>query len=385
MLYTQTYFSSEVYTKFQNYINSELYTKFSLGSGWKQKESLFVNVSNPCVMDGCHSINGTYGYILMGCKSYEKFFHLKSSEEKPKVIGMTNSYNNAILKSSHNIDKNKVIVYNDMTEGGSRISTENISNDYFQQRSSLSKYTLYYERMYCHLSSGVGGGKVTEPSEVMHLEFGFLTVIGGSNATVMFLCNNSVFADGLNASVVDSCCFINTTFVYVLMCYRYHELLLKNTMLESSPWIGRHNIEAYNHNRIFESDLPLSKYSLCFESMYYFHSGIVTCTKCFLSNAVGFPMFNLDSGGKRAENPTELINLNMEMFVFWNLPQSIHITTLKPKLIESANRDNNGTSEGDTPPKPNSIYVHLMLTSFILVCCILRIMAWVRTAYITMY
>ena len=360
MLYTQNYLSSDVYTKFQNYINSELYTKFSLGSGGKKKESLLVNRSNPYVMDGCHTINATY--------------------RKSKV--MTNSYKNATLKSSPN--KSNVIVSNDMLKRGSLISTEeNISNDYFQQRSSLSNYTLIYERIYCHLISGVGRGKVTkEPSEVMHLTFGLVTVIYGSNATFIFPC---LVADGSNASVVDSCCCIHSTFVYDLMCYRYHELLLKNTMLESSPRIGRHNIEAYNHNSMFESDLPLSKYSLCFESMYYFHSGIVKCTKCFLSNSVGFPKFSLGSGGKGAENTTELINLNMELFVFWNLPQSIHMTTLKPKLIESANRDNNGTSEGDTPPKPNSIYVHLMLTSFILVCCILRIMSWVRTAYITMY
>ena len=374
MLYTQNYLSSDVYTKFQNYLNSEVYTKFSLGSGWKQKESLFVNRSNPCIMDGCHSINGTYWYILMGCKSNEKLFHLSLSEDKSELIEITNIYKNATLESSPNVDKNNIIVYNDMFESRSpRMSTENISKDHFQQRSSLSKYTLFYERMYSHLISGVGGGKVTkEQSEVMHLEFGFLTVIGGSNAIVMFLCNNSVFPDGSNASVADSCCCINTTFVYVLMCYRYYELLLKNTTLESSPRIRGHNIDAYN--RIFQSGLPL----FCFERYYFPY------TKCFLGITVGFPKFSLDRGGKRAENPTELINLNIEMFVFWNLPQSIHITTSKP-LIESANSNNNGTSEGDPPLKSNNIFVDLMLTSYILVCCILRIMSWVRTAYITMY
>ena len=101
-------------------------------------------------MDGYHTINATYGYILMGCKSNEKLFHLRSSEEKLKV--MTNSYKNATLESSHNVGKNNVIVYNDMFKSGSRISTENISNDHFQQHPSLSKYTLIYERMYCHLA-----------------------------------------------------------------------------------------------------------------------------------------------------------------------------------------------------------------------------------------
>ena len=177
----------------------------------------------------------------------------------------------------------------------------------------------------------------------MHSTFGLVTVIDGSNARLIFVCNNTLLANGSNTGVMDSCCCINATFVYVLMCYRYHESFLKNTMLQSSPRIRRHNIDAYN--RMFQS-LPL-----CFESMYYFHSGIMTYTKCFLGITVYFPKFSLGSGGKRAEKPTEMLHINIEMFVFWNLPRSIHITTLKPKLIESANRDNNGTSEGDPPLK----------------------------------
>ena len=188
------------------------------------------------------------------------------------------------------------------------------------------------------------------------------------------------------------------------MCHRYHELLLKNTMLERYPRIRQHNIDAYN--RIFQSGLPL----LCFESIYYFHSGIMTYTKCFLSIAAGFLKFSLGSGGKKAEKPTEFLNLNIGFvrvdynsllangsnadlmngfcsinsdFMYMSC-RSKHVT-LKRKLIESAKRDNNGTSEGDPPLKTNSLHVDLMLTSVILFFCILRIIAQVRTSCITTY
>ena len=159
-------------------------------------------------------------------------------------------------------------------------------------------------------------------------------------------------------------------------------------MLESSPRIIRYNINAYN--RMFQSGL-LSKYTLFFESMYHFY--------CI---AVGYTKFSLGSGGKRAGKPTELLNLNigfarvdyldakviflcnnslladgsnaccvMSGFCSINaafvyiLMRSKHATTLKPKLIEFTNSDNNGILEGDPPFKRNSIYVDLMLTNFL--------------------
>ena len=99
-------------------------------------------------MDDGHGINATFAYILMGCKSNEKLFYLSLSEEKSKVIEMTaNRYKNAILESSPNIDKNNVIVYNDTSKSGSRMSRENSSNNNYNFEN-----TLFYGCMYCHIS-----------------------------------------------------------------------------------------------------------------------------------------------------------------------------------------------------------------------------------------
>ena len=168
----------------------------------------------------------------------------------------------------------------------------------------LGAYSNHYGT---NFSPGNGGKGTEEPTEVINLKIEFVTVIDA--CTVIFICNNLLHADGSNTGVMNGCCSINASFVYVIMSCRSNEMLLKNTMLESPPRIIRHNINAYN--RMFQSGLPLSKCTLLFESMNCFHSGIMTYTKCFISIAVGYTKFSLGSGGKRAEKPTELLHFNI--------------------------------------------------------------------------
>ena len=117
-------------------------------------------------------------------------------------------------------------------------------------------------KYYLLTSPGSGGKGTEEPTEVMYLKIEFVTVIDCLYATAILLCNNnSLHADGSNTGVMNGCCSINTTFVYVIMSCISKEMLLKNAMLESSPRIIRYNINAYN--RMFQSGL-LSKYTLFF-------------------------------------------------------------------------------------------------------------------------
>ena len=130
---------------------------------------------------------------------------------------------------------------------------------------TYTKCFLSIDVGYTKFSLGSGGKRAGKPTELLNLNIGFARV-DYLDAKVIFLCNNSLLADGSNACVMNGFCSINAAFVYILMRSK-HATTLKPKLIKFTN---------SDNNGILEGDPPLKRNSIYVDLMLtnFLYSGV---------------------------------------------------------------------------------------------------------------